>query len=281
MSDVVTGDAVVLDVRVAQLPSRGVAFLIDFVAQTVAYLGFVFLLGAVIPRVDPALATAIYIGFAVLIYAGYPIVFETLSRGRSLGKLAMGLRVVGDDGGPVRFRQALVRGLAGVIELYGFSGSAAVITSLANRRGKRLGDVFAGTIVIGERASYRAVPPPAIPPGLAAWAGTLELSRLPVELANTARQYLLRGRELAPDVHREMGARIANTVIGYISPPPPPGLPPETFLAAVLAERRTRHERRLRTALARNVRPAGRPAHPRPEPSTDLPTSASGFAPPA
>jgi hypothetical protein len=88
----------------------------------------------------------------VAVLVGYPCVFETLLRGRTLGKMAVGLRVVGDDGGPVRFRQALVRALAGVIEFWTFYGSPALITSFCNRRGKRLGDLFAGTIVIQERA---------------------------------------------------------------------------------------------------------------------------------
>ena len=52
--------------------------------------------------------------FTVLTLVGYPLVFESATRGRSLGKMAMGLRVVSDDGGPERFRQALFRALAGV-----------------------------------------------------------------------------------------------------------------------------------------------------------------------
>ena len=73
-------------------------------------------------------------------------------RGRSLGKMAMGLRVVSDDGGPERFRQALFRALARCIEIWMFAGGPAVICSLVSAKGKRLGDVFAGTMVISERA---------------------------------------------------------------------------------------------------------------------------------
>ena len=65
---------------------------------------------------------------------GYPAVFETATRGRSLGKMALGLRVVSDDGGPERFRQALFRALAGVIEIWTFAGGPAVICSLLSPR---------------------------------------------------------------------------------------------------------------------------------------------------
>ena len=51
----------------------------------------------------------------VLVFAGYPILMEWLTRGRTLGKIWLGLRVVRDDGGPIGFRQALVRGLAGLL----------------------------------------------------------------------------------------------------------------------------------------------------------------------
>src|SRR5437588_12357840 len=78
---------------------------------------------------DDAAAGALFITAVVAVLVGYPVAFETLSRGRTLGKLALGLRVVADDGGPVRFRQALVRGLAGVVELWVLLGVPALITS--------------------------------------------------------------------------------------------------------------------------------------------------------
>ena len=97
------------------------------------------------------MSAAILIIFTVLVIVGYPVVFETATRGRTPGKMAMGLRVVSDDGGPERFRQALFRALAGFVEIWMFMGGPAVICSLISPRGKRIGDVFAGTVVISER----------------------------------------------------------------------------------------------------------------------------------
>ena len=50
----------------------------------------------------------------VAVTVGVPTVVETLTRGRTLGKLALGLRVVRDDGGPITARHALTRALVGV-----------------------------------------------------------------------------------------------------------------------------------------------------------------------
>ena len=152
MSDVVTGDAVVLDVQIAQLPVRALSALIDVAVIFIGYLIGVMLWAATLSQFDPALSGAVLIIFTVLVLVGYPLVFETATRGRSLGKMALGLRVVSDDGGPERFRQALFRALAGVVEIWMFFGGPAVICSLLSPKGKRIGDVFAGTVVISERA---------------------------------------------------------------------------------------------------------------------------------
>ncbi|MFJ2032374.1 RDD family protein [Streptosporangium sp. NPDC087985] len=296
MSDVVTGEAVVVEVRVAQLPSRAAALLIDVVVQIVTLTGVSLLVGGLAFDADQALLTMIYIVLTVLVLVGYPVIFETLSRGRSLGKLALGLRVVSDDGGPERFRQALFRGLAGVLEFWLLSGAPALISSLISERGKRLGDIFAGTIVISERGPRQYGPPLEMPAPLAAWAATLELSRLPENIAATARQYLTRWHDLAPAVRHEMGVRIATEMAVFVSPPPPPGVPPFAYLTAVLAERRRRDHVRLADqagARQRPVQPApyqpqGRPAPgplaapPVPPPPGTAPgPTAGGFVPPA
>ncbi|MEV0967412.1 RDD family protein [Microtetraspora glauca] len=260
MADVVTGEAVVVEVRIAQLPSRGVAYLIDWIIQWIILIVMYILLGTASFVTDTAMTAGLMILLTVLVIVGYPVVFETAGRGRSLGKLAMGLRVVSDDGGPERFRQALFRGLAGFLEFWMFFGAPALITSLVNQRGKRLGDVFAGTIVIGERGP-RQEPPPEMPPQLAPWASSLELSQLSVDLADTARQYLTRWHQLSPDARHQMGVRIASQVAARVAPPPPPGLPPHTYLAAVLAERRRREEVRLAQVRAAAT-PYGGPPYP-------------------
>ena len=175
MSDVVTGDAVVLDVQIAQLPVRALSAMIDVAVIFIGYLIGVMLWAATLAQFDSALSGAVLIIFTVLVLVGYPLVFETATRGRSLGKMALGLRVVSDDGGPERFRQALFRALAGVVEIWMFFGGPAVICSLLSPKGKRIGDVFAGTVVISERAPKMS-PPPTMPPSLAWWASSLQLS---------------------------------------------------------------------------------------------------------
>src|SRR5260370_19720861 len=151
--------------------------MIDCTVVLVAYIIGVLLWAVTLPQFDAGLSAAVLIIFTVLALVGYPIAFETATRGRSLGKMALGLRVVSDDGSPERFRQALFRALAGVIEIWIFAGGPAVICSLLSPKGKRIRDVFAGTVVISERGP-RMTPPPLMPPQLAGGASPLHLSGL-------------------------------------------------------------------------------------------------------
>lgn len=248
MSEVVTGDAVVLDVQIAQLPVRTLSALIDIVVMVIGYLLGLMLWAATLTQFDTALTNAILLIFTVLVIVGYPLVLETATRGRSVGKIAMGLRVVSDDGGPERFRQALFRALAALVEIWMLFGSPAVICSILSPKAKRIGDIFAGTVVVNERGP-RLGPPPMMPPALAWWASSLQLSGLSAGQAEVARQFLSRATQLDRQLRLQMAYRIAGDVVARIAPPPPPGAPPELVLAAVLAERHRRELARLRPVM--------------------------------
>ncbi|MGD9619036.1 MAG: RDD family protein [Mycolicibacterium sp.] len=290
---VVTGDAVILDVQIAQVPVRALAALIDIIVVVICYIVGVVLWAGTLSQFDAAFSGAVLIIFTVLALVGYPVIFESATRGRSLGKLAMGLRVVSDDGGPERFRQALFRALSGVIEIWMLTGGPAVICSLISPKGKRIGDVFAGTVVITERAP-KLSPPPPMPPQLAWWASSLQLSGLGADQAERARQFLARATQLHPHVRDEMAHRITSEVVSRISPPPPPGTPAPVILAAVLAERHRRELARLKPPASPAVlQPQQGPdrAHPmysypplpqpQPQPHPQQPSSPTAFTPPS
>jgi uncharacterized RDD family membrane protein YckC len=278
MPEVVTGDAVVLDVQIAQLPVRAVSALIDIAVIFVCYMLGLMLWAATLTQFDTALSTAVLLIFTVLVIVGYPLAFETATRGRSVGKIVMGLRVVSDDGGPERFRQVLFRALASVVEIWMFVGSPAVICSILSPKAKRIGDIFAGTVVVSERAP-RSGPPPAMPPSLAWWASSLQLSGLNAGQAEVARQFLSRAPQLDPQLRLQMAYRIAGDVVSHIAPPPPPGAPPELVLAAVLAERHRRELARLRLSMPLPVPPTGPASWPSPGPPPASPAGWPGQQP--
>lgn len=278
MSELVTGDAVVLDVKVAQLPVRVVSAFIDIFVQMIVLYGGIFVVAFSLSQFDAALTGALSIVYSVLALVGYPVIWEMATRGRSLGKMAMGLRVVSDDGGPERLRQAVIRALSAVVEIFMFMGAPAVIASLASTKGKRLGDIFAGTMVISERGP-KLPPPPMMPPQLAQWAQSLQLSGLTSDQADLARQFLNRAGQLAPHTRDQMLYQISTDVLASIAPPPPPGTPPQFMLAGVLAERHRRALAQMRPDYPATPPPAPSAPPPAPEPSESS-TGRSGFATP-
>ncbi|MFE3144918.1 RDD family protein [Streptomyces scopuliridis] len=245
MNELVTGDAVVLGLRPARLPSRALALAIDLVVAWTAYLLVSVGIALAAGSLDEAAVMALSIAAFLLVLVGGPIAVETLSHGRSLGKLACGLRVVRDDGGPIRFRHALVRGAMGVVEILLSFGVIACIASLVSARGRRIGDVFAGTLVVRERVpvTYPAmVPPP--PPWLAGRFAELDLSAVPDDLWLAIRQYLTRMRQLDAGVSWSMAERLAGDLAARTGAPAPQGIPSGAYLAAVVHERQARDARR-------------------------------------
>jgi uncharacterized RDD family membrane protein YckC len=256
VSELVTGEAVALDVQPARLPSRALAMMLDIVVYWGAYLILSIGLLAATASLDGAAVAAVSVAALLLILIGVPIAVETLTRGRSLGKLACGLRVVRDDGGPIRFRHALVRGAVGVVEIQMTLGVVACIASLVSARGRRLGDVFAGTLVVRERIPAQQVqlmPPP--PPWLAAQVSGVDLSAVPDGLWLAVRQYLSRMRQLDPQVGWAMAQRLADDVTACTGAPVPQGTPPAAFLAAVVAERQARDARKAFGTLPQQLPP--------------------------
>ncbi|MFH8239198.1 RDD family protein [Streptomyces sp. NPDC018321] len=245
MSELVTGEAVALELRPARLPSRALAVLLDLAVAVAVYVAVTIVLVASTASLDMAAQTALSIAAFVLVLVGGPIAVETLSHGRSLGKMACGLRVVRDDGGPIRFRHSLVRGLIGVIEILMTFGVVACIASLVSARGRRLGDVFAGTLVVRERVPVPAtgfMPPP--PPWLAGRFSELDLSAVPDDLWLAVRQYLTRMGQLDPRVGWAMAERLAADVAARTGAPAPREVPPAAYLAAMMHERQAREARR-------------------------------------
>ena len=258
MSELVTGEAVALELRPARLPSRALAVLIDLVVTVTLYIVVTIVLVASTSSLDEAAQIALSIAAFLLVLVGGPIAVETLSHGRSLGKLACGLRVVRDDGGPIRFRHALVRGAIGTVEILMTFGVVACIASLVSARGRRLGDVFAGTLVVRERVSTSHVgfvPPP--PPWLSGRFSALDLSAVPDGLWLAIRQYLTRMQQLDPQVGWAMAERLASDLSARTGAPAPTGVPPAAYLAAVVQERQAREVRRNHAAGAASAAGTG------------------------
>lgn len=242
--EILTGEGVALEITAASVIARAGAWLIDAVATGGLLVLMPWLLIAVVgvDKLDAAMAQAIIYVMAALVFLVVPITVETLTRGRSLGKLAFGLQVIRDDGGPVRLRHATVRALVGFFELWLLLGGLAFVVSMLNDRGKRVGDYLAGTYVASMRGAKSTILPLTLPYELAGWVQVTDIRPLPDGLALRARQFLARAQQFPPHIRHRLGLRLAAQLELFVAPAPPPGTYPERFIAAVLCERRRREQ---------------------------------------
>jgi uncharacterized RDD family membrane protein YckC len=243
--DLVTGEAVALDLPAASVGTRIASGTLDVISMGVVGFGVLFLALVTVSSADGALQHVALIGSLVVVFLVYPTTVETLTHGKSVGKLALGLRVVRDDGGTVTAQQAFVRALIAIVEIYAFSAGPALVCCLVSSRGKRIGDYAAGTYVVRDRVPLQLPVPAGMPPALATWAGRADVRSLPVGLALAVRQYLSRLPTLDPASRQRLGEMLATRVAPYVAPPPPPGTTPWDFLAATAATRRERDLARL------------------------------------
>lgn len=252
---ILIGEGVRLEAGYAPVTLRVGSGLIDYLALL---FGMIYVIvpvtEALLEPVNEALARAILVAVFVGWFVGVPTLVETLTRGLSLGRLATGIRIVRDDGGPVSFRHALTRALMSILEVWLSIGLIAVTVALLSPRGKRLGDYLAGTYPLRTRGGTKSLPPVGMPLSLVEWASTADMRRLPDGLALTARLFLGRTTYLRPDSRARLGNMIASEMATLVAPAPPAGTHPETFIAAVIA---TRRDREYALALRQDARAAG------------------------
>lgn len=241
----VTSEAVEVELPAASLPLRMVSGLLDLLVVVLGTALLLWLLPLDLFAQDAALGQAFAIVLMVIVMAGLPITLETLTHGRTVGKLALGLRTVRDDTGPIGLRHATIRALAGTFELWMTLGSVALIVAMTNERAKRLGDHLAGTYVVRDRVRLSLPPAPQASPQLADWASGADIGVLPDALVVATRQFLVRAASLAPAARAQTGTELYTALLARVAPAPPAGAHPEEVMATVLAQRRRRDQARL------------------------------------
>lgn len=249
--ELLTGEAVALDLRATSVVLRMAGGIIDYLVYLVATGLFAW--GVFSLAIDLGLDEALYAAVGILVVVVglvlLPAVVETASQGKSLGRLALGDRIVRDDGGAISFRHAFIRSLVGVFEIVFTGGGLAVVVAMLNTRAKRLGDLLAGTYSQYERVGTVSTPVYGVPVELTEWASTADVARLPDALARRIAQFLRQAGGHLPATRERIAHDLALEAATYVSPVPSGD--PELFLAAVAALRREREATALRLERAR------------------------------
>src|SRR3954452_17340603 len=181
---VVTPEAVVLEFETASVASRSLGQFLDLAVRFGLLYALVLIAGVTSAGIGTTPAIVMIIVCSFFIIFGYPAILETRWNGQTIGKRALGLRVVTVEGSPVRFRHAAIRSLLSIVDFFlPPLGVSATCVSLLNRRNQRLGDVFAGTIVQRERRGASFPVPVSFPPllGFEQYARSLDVGGITPE----------------------------------------------------------------------------------------------------
>jgi uncharacterized RDD family membrane protein YckC len=256
--EVLSGEAVAIDVQPVGFLLRAAGAIIDMLVGFGVFILTVFLriwlldIGLLDEASDRiALVASIVISFVVL-----PITMEVALRGRSLGKLAVGGRIVRIDGGATGFRHAFIRALLGVLEIYMTLGGVAVLSGAFSARSQRLGDMVAGTYSQRVRTPRLVPSEPVLPPSLAGWAQIADVARLPDRLARRISQFLQSAPRMVPAARARVAQDLLTEAAPFVSPIPP--VHPEMLLVGITVLRRERERRALQIADRRAEKLTGR-----------------------
>jgi uncharacterized RDD family membrane protein YckC len=219
--------------------SRLAAAVIDL---TVLLVGFSVLVG-VVAAIGEGAAAPDWLGVVLVIVAlfgvvfVYPVACEVLCRGRTLGKAALGLRVVTVEGAPVGVTQASARAALGLIDLWVLGGAVAVVSVMCTRSHQRLGDLVAGTVVLRDRAAEKAAQPLAFHPpyGYEGYTAGLDVAAMRPDDYTLVRSFLTRVGELTPEARSSLAHRLAVGVAARTGQHPPDWIAPEVFLVCAAA----------------------------------------------
>ncbi len=237
-ADLVTPEAVPIELPAAGIGSRALALAVDLVVIVGLLLVVALplaLLAATVAVPDWLAVTVLLVTVAALLW-GYPTGFETLARGRTPGKMLLGLRVVTREGGPVRLRHAALRAALVLVEIGATTGGLAVLSALVTSPPRRLGDLAAGTFVINER-----VPRPTsavtftVPAGWEQAAARLDPGALDAPGYAAVRTALLRAGELPSARATPLLEGVAAPLARRLGLSPPTGAPAQAFLVCLAA----------------------------------------------
>ena len=223
---VATPERVSFDYQVAGLATRAIAQLVDLLILSFVLGGVYFFAVAVGAAGQDVVAYLIAIIGTFVVIFGYFWSCEAFWSGQTVGKKIFRLRAVGDRGEPMTFMQAGIRNIVRIVDFFPYAYGVGLVVLFINGRGKRLGDLAAGTIVVkdsdylplwkvpGGRPSD--LPPPPMPVAAAALApaspAELLLRRLDPEVRRFVALYARRRPELPPHLRAQLAGQVKGSL---------------------------------------------------------------------
>src|SRR5437879_408100 len=232
---VATPERVSFGYQVAGLGTRAIAQILDLLILAGVLLGLTFAAFAI------GQAGLDVVAYLLALLGGFVVVFgyfwasEAFWSGQTVGKKVFRLRAVGDRGEPMTFMQAGIRNVVRIVDFLPYGYGVGLVVLFVNGKGKRLGDLAAGTIVVkdsdyiglwqlaGGQAAPPSTPPtpsgaqpaPALPFPPATPAEVI-LRRLDPELRRFITSYARRRPELSVPMRAQLAGQVQPSLVAAV-----------------------------------------------------------------
>lgn len=159
-----TPESVAFDYTLADVGNRSLAALLDMFLVFLALIGLNLVLVAILRSMGVSveffdlevegagwlagLVIALYAILDFVVFWGYFMLLELKWNGQTIGKQALKIRVVRLDGSPAGASEIAVRNLVRIIDFLPSGYLFGLLVMLLDGKGRRLGDLAAGTIVV-------------------------------------------------------------------------------------------------------------------------------------
>ena len=238
-----TPERVSFEYQVAGLGTRAIAQLLDLLILAGVLAGVYFAAIAIGQAGSDTVAYLVAVIGSFVIIFGYFWACEAFWSGQTIGKKVFRLRAVGDRGEPMTFFQAGIRNIVRIVDFLPYAYGVGLVVLFINGKGKRLGDLAAGTLVVKDSdyvwlwqlpgGQPAPTPPPASPAPEAqpvslpsayappaafapATPAELMLRRLDPELRRFVASYARRRAELPLPLRAQLAEQVQSSVYAVV-----------------------------------------------------------------
>lgn len=221
---VTTPERVSFQYQVAGIGTRAIAQILDLLIIIGVLLAVVYVAAVVGQMGSDVVAYLVAVIGSFVVIFGYFWTCEAFWSGQTVGKKVFRLRAVGDRGEPMTFAQAGIRNIVRLVDFLPYAYGVGMVVLFINGKGKRLGDLAAGTMVVKDSDSVllwqlpggqpwsAAAPAGAAPAFAAATPAELFLRRLDPELRRFVAAYARRRPELPLPLRAQLAGQVQSHV---------------------------------------------------------------------
>lgn len=259
-TEITTPESITIDFELAGPGTRFLALLLDLlivmILMSMAFYVLVMVQSGFIAVEASselsAVARAILVSFILItefaIFFGYWFFLEAFQKGQTLGKRALGIRVMMRGGFPITVSASLIRNVVRLVDMLPPPCFAVgLFATLLSRNYQRLGDLAAGTFVVREH-SHRIASSgyyfAGLTPQHVQYWDTSAISDFEIELI---RRFLARRMTLNGGARYSVGLGLAERYRHLVAGADP-NLPAEVFLEGIVLEREMRSSQQQRAA---------------------------------